>query len=111
MDAGKTKKLRGILAANLKTQRKILGLSQEKLAEMANLSWQTVNSIECRRTWVSDATLERLASALKVDTYQLLLPIKDDKQPSTNADEALIQLRKAKRAFDDAFVEIVNSVK
>jgi transcriptional regulator with XRE-family HTH domain len=111
MDAEKTKKLRGILAANLKAQRKIMGLTQEKLAEKANLSWQTVNSIECRRTWVSDATLERLAAALQVDIYRLLLPIKDDAHRATNADEPLARLCNAKRAFDDAFAEIVNSVK
>jgi DNA-binding XRE family transcriptional regulator len=43
--------LRQILAANLKAQRKLLGISQEKLAEITGFSWQTVNSIECQRTW------------------------------------------------------------
>ena len=62
--------LRRILAANLKKHRKTLGLSQEKLAELAGLSWQTVNSIECHRTWVSEKTLESLADVLQIDAFQ-----------------------------------------
>jgi transcriptional regulator with XRE-family HTH domain len=107
----KKPELRRILAANLKEQRNILGLSQEKLAEMAGLSWQTVNSIECQRTWVSDTTLENLANALKIETFQLLLPIKTASPPNLTPAEALRKLNKAKRAFDSAFNEILNSVK
>jgi transcriptional regulator with XRE-family HTH domain len=107
----KKSNLRQILAINLKTQRNILGLSQEKLAEMANLSWQTVNSIECQRTWVSDKTLENLAEALKIETFQLLLPLETAQSPAISSSEALRKLNKIKRAFDDSFNEILNSVK
>jgi transcriptional regulator with XRE-family HTH domain len=100
-----------ILAANLKKQRNLLGLSQEKLAEMAGLSWQTINSIEGLRTWVSGTTLESLAEALKVEPYQLLLPVGNSKPPDLSPAEALRKLNKAKRAFDDAFNEILNSLK
>jgi len=102
--------LRGILAANLKKHRKMLGLSQEKLAEMAELSWQTVNSIECHRTWVSDKTLESLADALKIDTFQLLLPIEEITSKGISTDEAVKKLLKIKRAFDDSFNEIMNRI-
>jgi transcriptional regulator with XRE-family HTH domain len=110
---GKMKKsdLRQILAVNLKVHRNMLGLSQEKLAEMASLSWQTVNSIECQRTWVSDKTLESLAEALKIDTFQLLLPIETVQPLAISPNEALRKLNKVKRAFDDSFNEILNSVK
>jgi transcriptional regulator with XRE-family HTH domain len=63
-----------IWAANIKEQRGILGVSQEKLAEMAGLSWQTVNSLECRRTWAGDGTLEALAQVFNIETLQLLMP-------------------------------------
>jgi transcriptional regulator with XRE-family HTH domain len=102
--------LRRILAANLKEQRKILGLSQEKLAEMADVSWQTVNSIECHRTWVSDKTLENLANALKIETFQLLLPVETGQPQPLSPSEALRKLNKVKRAFDDSFNKILNSV-
>jgi len=108
---GKKPGLRRILAANLKEQRKTLGLSQEKLAEIAGISWQTVNSIECHRTWVSDKTLESLADALKIESYQLLLPIEDISQKAINSNEAVKKLVKIKRSFDDSFNEIVNLIK
>jgi transcriptional regulator with XRE-family HTH domain len=107
---GKKTDLKLILAVNLKEQRKMLGLSQEKLAEMANLSWQTVNSIECQRTWVSDKTLKNLADALKIDSFQLLLPDENTMLKSINSDEAIKKLIKIKRSFDDSFNEIVNLI-
>jgi DNA-binding XRE family transcriptional regulator len=108
---GKKSALRRILAVNLKEHRKTLGLSQEKLAEMADISWQTVNSIECHRTWVSDKTLESLADALKINSFQLLLPIESISPKAINADEAVKRLVKMKRAFDDSFNEVVNSIR
>jgi len=108
---GKKIGLRTILAANLKEQRKTLGLSQEKLAEMAGISWQTVNSIECHRTWVSDKTLETLADALKIESFQLLLPIEDTQPKAINSNEAVKKLVKIKRSFDDSFNEVVNLIK
>ena len=107
----KKPELRKILATNLKEHRKTLGLSQEKLAEMADISWQTVNSIECHRTWVSDKTLENLANALKIDTFQLLLPIKSTSHNDINSDEAIKKLVKIKRAYDDYFNDIINLIK
>jgi transcriptional regulator with XRE-family HTH domain len=108
---GKKPDLRRILAVNLKEQRKTLGLSQEKLAEMAGISWQTVNSIECHRTWVSDKTLETLAYALKIESFQLLLPIENISSKTINSDEAIKKLVKIKRSFDDSFNEVVNLIK
>jgi transcriptional regulator with XRE-family HTH domain len=67
-------KLRKLLAANIKERRGKLALSQEKLAELADVSVQTVNFIEGCRTWVSDKTLAKLAGALHIDAYRLLLP-------------------------------------
>ena len=105
---GKTSVLRRILAENLKQHRRTLGLSQEKLAEIAGLSWQTVNSIECHRTWVSDKTLESLSDALKIESFQLLLPVENINQSKISSDEAMKKLVKIKRAYDDSFNEIVN---
>ena len=103
-----TKKLdlRQILSANIKEQRQILGVSQEKLAEMAGLSWQTVNSIECQRTWVSDNTLEALASVFKIETFQLLMPQEARIALSLNSTETLRKLAEAKKFYDDTFAKI-----
>ncbi len=66
--------LRQRLSANLKKQRKDKNWSQFELAERADISEQTVNSIESHRLWPSDKTLIKLAGALKIDIYKLFLP-------------------------------------
>jgi transcriptional regulator with XRE-family HTH domain len=72
--ATKTPEIRLILSKNLKAQRNKLGLSQEKFAETAGLSVQTINDIEGGRRWVSDKSITKLATALKVECFQLLIP-------------------------------------
>jgi len=74
----KAVKIREILSYNLKIERKKLGLTQEKLAEIAELSAQTINDIEGCRMWVSDKTITKLARVLHVEVYQLLIPSKPD---------------------------------
>jgi transcriptional regulator with XRE-family HTH domain len=66
--------IRKTLAGNIKKYRKILGYSQEKLAEKAGLSAQTLNDIEGCRRWVSAASLTKLAKSLRIAEYQLLMP-------------------------------------
>jgi transcriptional regulator with XRE-family HTH domain len=70
----KPTKARKILSSNLKKYREESSLSQEKLAENAGISTMMVKDIEACRTWVSDKTLESLATALKTDIYRLLMP-------------------------------------
>jgi len=70
----KPTKVRKILSSNLKKHREKLGFSQEKLAENAEISTMMVKDIEGCRTWVSDKTLESLATALKTDIFRLLMP-------------------------------------
>ena len=66
--------VKGLLALNIKALRKKSGFSQEKLAEAADLSTQSISDIEGCRTWVSDKTLERLAKTLNVSIFQLFMP-------------------------------------
>ena len=66
--------IRKTLAGNIKKYRKLLGYSQEKLAEKASLSAQTLSDIEGCRRWISAASLTKLAKALHIAEYQLLTP-------------------------------------
>ena len=70
----KSGNLRKILSMNIKKQRTLLGFSQEKLAEIADISVNMIKDIEGSRTWVSDKTLNKLAAALKTDIYRLFIP-------------------------------------
>ena len=69
------------LSANVKDGREYLGYTQEKFAEMAGLSTQTISDIEGCRTWVSDKTLMKLAEVLKVDVSQLLIQSAEEGKP------------------------------
>ena len=79
-----TIQVKELLALNIKLIRKNRGLSQEKLAEMANLSTQSISDIEGLRTWVSDKALERLANALNVNIYQLFIPLEECKDSDSD---------------------------
>jgi len=87
--------IRKILAENIKKHRRNFKYSQEKLAEKAGLSKQTLNDIEGCRRWVSSQTISRLAKALNVAEYQLLIPENDDKgKKNRNSSlESLIALK------------------
>jgi transcriptional regulator with XRE-family HTH domain len=65
--------LRDILAQNLKENRKRCGLSQAKLAEKANISTQYIAMIEVSRKFPTPEILDRLASALEIETSQLFI--------------------------------------
>ncbi|MCL2265556.1 MAG: helix-turn-helix domain-containing protein [Treponema sp.] len=90
----KSKDLRKILSKNIKTIRNKLHISQEKLAENADISHSYLTDIERCRTWVSDKTLQSLAKALNREVWELLFPDNEDSQ--SNADSSSFRLEKDK---------------
>ena len=81
--------IKQILGSNLKYQRKLIGYTQEKLAETSDLSVQTINDIEGGRRWVSDKTLAKLAEVFDLEPYQLLIPYRFDNEKSANKNISL----------------------
>ena len=59
---------------NIRALRKKAGLSQEKLADKADISRQMMNDIEGRRRWLTKGTLVKITNALDVDVYELFVP-------------------------------------
>ena len=104
-----TKELRRILALNIKRHRENLGISQEKLAELAEISANMMTDIECCRTWVSDKTLIKLANALKIDVFRLLLPVGLSKEEiiSTIYVDIAQDILKAKKDVNTDFEKIL----
>ena len=89
-----------------------MNYSQEKLAEKAGLSTQTLNDIEGCRRWVSAVTISKLAKALNINEYQLLLPDNEEleEKPNNSSLKSLIALqRKIKKVIDLEFEEAVDS--
>jgi transcriptional regulator with XRE-family HTH domain len=63
--------LRHILAANIKSRRYILGFSQAKLAEAADIATAYIAMIELEKKFPSVDVLERIAKALQMDPTEL----------------------------------------
>ena len=63
------------LGENIKQIRKTKKLTQFQLAEMANVSEDTIKSLEQGRTWCSDKTLSQITEALEIDVVKLFMPI------------------------------------
>jgi len=60
------------VAHNVRARRKLLGLSQEALAERAGLHRTYIGSIERAERNVSVDNIDRLATALGIDPVDLL---------------------------------------
>ena len=64
-------KIREILAQNMKAHRQKLGITQPELAERANISTNFIGMIEQKRKFPAPEMLERIATALKIETPEL----------------------------------------
>ncbi|MCL2444083.1 MAG: helix-turn-helix domain-containing protein [Treponema sp.] len=63
--------LRSLLAYNIKKRRRILSISQAKLAERVSTSTHYISQIEQKNKFPSPEMLERIAAALEIDSPQL----------------------------------------
>ena len=81
------------LGENIKQIRKAKKLTQFELAEKANVSEDTIKSLEQGRTWCSDKTLSQITEALDVDVVKLFIPVgesfKKDKENTSHLKVAI----------------------
>lgn len=97
-----------------------LHISQAKLAESAGISVSHMLDIEYCKTWVSDKTLSKIAKALNIEEFKLLIPEKNRKSAEFKGERAILQktseLIKAKKrmlrknmdnTLDDLILEIL----
>ena len=70
--------LQEIFSTNLKNARNRANLSQMKLAERANLSVGYICDLESGRRWGTPETFSKLANALDISPFELLLPLSED---------------------------------
>ena len=74
---------------NIRALRKKRGLSQEKLADKADISRQMMNDIEGRRRWLTKRTLVKLSNALDVDVHELFIPSASESENSKDIYEII----------------------
>ena len=100
--------LQHVFSTNLKNARNRAHISQLKLAEKADLSVGYICDLENGRRWGTPETFARLANALGIRAYELLLPA-DGSQPESlfapqTAAELEVALHKAvSSAITDTF--------
>ena len=62
-----------VFGTNLRKYRTELGLSQEKFAEKCGLHRTYIGSVECFQRNVSLENVQRIADALGIESYKLLI--------------------------------------
>jgi len=67
--------IKEIFAENLKKNRREKGLTQEKLAEIADISLRYIAMLELGKSFPSGEMLEKLAKALDIQAFQLFYPL------------------------------------
>ena len=67
---------KSVLGRAIRERRIALGLSQEKLAEIAELHWTYIGGVERGERNVSLMNIVRIAAALKVTASDLLKAVK-----------------------------------
>lgn len=94
--------------ANIRTLRKKRGLSQERLADKADISRQMMNDIEGRRRWLTKGTIVKLANALEVDVYEFFIPSAGESDAAKEVYDAITQklVRQVKEAVDQALAQL-----
>ena len=68
------------LGENLKRIRKSKNLTQFQLAEIADVSEETIKNIELCRCWTSDKNLAKITEALNIDISKLFLLVQSSIQ-------------------------------
>lgn len=71
-----------VFGLNLKKYRINRGFSQEKFAEICGMHRTYISAIECFRRSISLENIQRIADALEIEPYKLLM--EEDKDAKDN---------------------------
>lgn len=70
--------IRKIFGTNVKRYQTIMNLSQEKFAEICDLHRTYISDIECFQRNVSLENIEKIAKAIGIEPYKLLIEEKEN---------------------------------
>ncbi|MDR2718663.1 MAG: helix-turn-helix transcriptional regulator [Treponema sp.] len=86
----KMRKIRDVLAENLKENRRLRGLTQEQLAEKTGISSHYVAMVETRKTFPKPEMLERFAKTFGIEPYQLFTVENDPNEPNERLHKKIV---------------------
>lgn len=69
-----------VFGSNVKYYRQAAGLSQEAFAEKCGMHRTYISAIECFRRSISLENIQRIANALAIDPYKLLIENREEIQ-------------------------------
>ena len=103
--------IKEILAANLRENRRKKGLTQEKLAEMADMSLHYLATLELGKNFPSGEMLEKLANALDIQAFQLFYPSSTPEGALLHLEQTIVANieRELKQFKQDIIQEIKNN--
>jgi transcriptional regulator with XRE-family HTH domain len=85
-----TKKSRDVLAEKKKKNRWLRGLTQEQLAEKADVSSHYVAMVETCKTFPKPEMLERFAKTLGIEPHQLFAVENDPNEPNERLHKKIV---------------------
>ena len=98
------------MAANLKEYRRKLGMTQEELAEKANVSTHYIAMIETCKKYPKPNMLEQIARTLEIEPYKLFNVEADPNEPLERLHQKIITDMKqiVDEAIEKAFFDKSN---
>ena len=69
-----------VFGSNVKAYRQRIGLSQEAFDEKCGMHRTYISAIECFRRSISLENIQKIADALEIEPYQLLLENRENDQ-------------------------------
>jgi len=101
------KGIRGVLASNLKENRRKSGMTQEELAEKAGVSTHYIAMIETCKKYPKPDMLEKLAKTLNIEPYKLFYVTSDPSEPFEALHRKIIT--DMKQIINEAIEKIIDS--
>ena len=99
--------IREVLAANLKENRRKLNMTQEELAEKADVSTHYIAMIETCKKYPKPEMLEQIAKALKIQPHKLFSAESDFNEPFEILHQKIIT--DMKQIVNEAVEKAINS--
>ncbi|WP_461256472.1 helix-turn-helix domain-containing protein [Treponema sp. R80B11-R83G3] len=102
--------IKEIFAANLREIRRKSGLTQEKLAEKADMSLHYLATLELGNNFPSGEMLEKLAKALDIQAFQFFYPLSTPEGALLDLEQSIIT--NIKQDFKKEIIgEVVKTIK